>query len=124
MDNSKFFKEHDVFIKSKKEIEQHLTFIEDYLIKAKIARIDVLITVLLNLTSYSLTLFIAFLSIPSLNANYLYPLISFVLSGVVLVALILLREYQANKLISEFLNKKITFIRLLQEDEKLKKKIK
>ena len=114
--------DHKEFVDKRIEIDSQLSFIEEYLTKIKIGKIDFFINILLNLVSYSLVLLVAFVSIPQLNANSLYFLYLLMLSLILLLLLIIYRESEINKLSSEFLGDKIKFIRLLRESENLVQK--
>ena len=121
---NKAFKDLESFVSSKIEIEKHLTFIEDYLIKTELKETDLLINISVNTVSLSLTLFIAFVSVPTLNGDNRYPLAVFVISVIALIILIIYRRYKVVKLIPPFLKNKIKFIRLLQKSEKLMNNLK
>lgn len=119
----RMLEDNDSFINYRKEVEQHLSFVEDYLIKLKVNKIDVLISISLNTVAYSVTLLIAFWSIPSLNANNIYPLLIVIVSIIMLVVLVIFREKTVNKLSSGFLKDKLKFIKLLRKDEGIRREL-
>lgn len=76
----------------------------------EIQHIDVLITISQTLVSFSITLFVAFLSIVSLNGNLLPSLIAMIVSSIVLVGLTIYRKMQSNKLNSSYIKSFVSHI--------------
>ncbi len=81
-----------------KDVQDILTkyYERDYSIGMQ--HVDILIGISQNLVSFSITIFIAFIGIPSLNGNLLPPLIAVLFSSFVLACLIIYREEKMKKL--------------------------